>query len=90
MTSICRGPKSRNASQRGSRQGSAQHGKPNRGRPQQLGVSIPSAQSFDLGPRAGLLLGEPPAGFYEDTHQPVSLTLGNGSRRPWARSPAFN
>ena len=62
----------------------------NRGQAQQLGVSIPSAQSYDLGPRAGLLLGEPPAGFYEDQHMPVSLTLGNGSRRPWARSPAFN
>ena len=70
-----------------SRQSSAHR---NRGREQQLGVSIPSAQSYDLGPRAGLLLGEPPAGFYEEQHMPVSLTLGNGSRRPWARSPAFN
>lgn len=60
----------------------------NRGRPQQLGVSIPSAQSFDLGPRAGLILGEPPAGFYEETHQPVSLGLNSGNRRPWARNPA--
>lgn len=68
-----------------SRQSSASH---NRGRPQQLGVSIPSAQSFDLGPRAGLLLGEPPAGFYEDAHQPISLTLNHGSRRPWARDPS--
>ena len=71
----------------GSRAMSASHR--NRGRPQQLGVSIPSAQSYDLGPRAGLLLGEPPAGFYEDTHQPVSLGLNAGNRRPWSRNPGM-
>lgn len=59
----------------------------NRGRPQQLGVSIPSAQSFDLGRNAGLLLGEPPAGFYDDEHRPVSLTLQKGTSRPWGRAP---
>lgn len=56
-----------------------------RGRPQQLGVSIPSATSFDLGRRAGLVLGEPPAGFYEDAHQPKSTALMSGARRPWSR-----
>jgi hypothetical protein len=59
----------------------------NRGRPQQLGVSIPSAQSYDLGRSAGLLMGEPPAGFYDDEHRPVSLTLQKGTSRPWGRAP---
>ena len=59
----------------------------NRGRPQQLGISIPSASSYDLGRNAGLLLGEPPAGFYDDEHRPVSLTLQKGTSRPWSRSP---
>ena len=59
----------------------------NRGRPQQLGVSIPSAQSFDLGHKAGVLIGEPPAGFYDDEHRPVSMTLQKGTARPWGRAP---
>jgi len=63
---------------------------PNRGRPQQLGVSIPSATSFDLGRNHMMsreIVGEPPAGFYEETHQPASLGLASGTRRPWARAP---
>merc|ERR1719478_1535317 len=77
-------PPSQAPSQMGSRKGSSKDF--NRGRPQQLGVSIPSAQSYDLGPRAGLLLGEPPAGYFEETHQPISLGLNAGNRRPWARN----
>lgn len=69
-----------------SRAGSA-NTQSNRGRPQQLGMSIPSASSYDLGRNAGLLMGEPPAGFYDDEHRPVSLTLQKGTSRPWGRAP---
>jgi hypothetical protein len=58
----------------------------NRGRPQQLGVSIPSAQSFDLG-RGHALVGEPPAGYFEEQGAPVSFALQSGVRRPWSRNP---
>ena len=72
---------------------SAQRVPTHRGRPQQLGVSIPSAQSFDLGARAGLLRGETPAGFMEqlsnpdEGHRPKGDALMSGARRPWARQP---
>lgn len=57
----------------------------NRG-PQQLGVSIPSAQSYNLGRGHGLV-GEIPAGYLQDRVQGVSAALPAGTRRPWARTP---
>lgn len=70
-----------------SKEGSSRTASANRGRPQQLGVSIPSDKSYDLGRTAGLLLGEPPAGFYDDEHRPVSFALQKGTSRPWGRAP---
>lgn len=54
--------------------------------PQQLGVSIPSAQSYNLGRGHGLV-GELPAGFNELEERGISAALPSGTRRPWARAP---
>jgi len=53
--------------------------------PQQLGVSIPSAQSYNLGRGHGLV-GAVPAGYFENGRGP-SASLPSGTRRPWARAP---
>jgi protein phosphatase 1 regulatory subunit 42 len=55
-------------------------------RPQQLGVSIPSAQSYVLGSGHGLV-GGVPAGFGEQEERGNSAGLPSGTRRPWARTP---
>jgi len=54
--------------------------------PQQLGVSIPSAQSYNLGRGHGLV-GTTPGGFFEVNGAGQSASLPSGTRRPWARSP---
>jgi len=54
--------------------------------PQQLGVSIPSKQSYNLGRGKGIV-GGAPAGFSELEQRGNSAGLPTGTRRPWARAP---
>ena len=62
----------------GGKRASRQSSAGNRGRPQQLGVSIPSAQSYNLGPRAGLVrrrTAEAERGARTDAVQDVLVVL---------------